>query len=75
MRTLEEINTALASVRTAIAAAETAQNYTTAIGQQKAMARLDILYDREEKLIAERSSVATTGGSGGPVVNQGIVAR
>jgi hypothetical protein len=74
-RTIDEVTTALASVRTAITAAETAQDYTTAIGQRKAMANLSILYAREERLLKERDALTAGGVGSGPVVNAGIIAR
>jgi len=74
-RTLEENTAALASVRAAITAAETAQDYTTALGQRKAMAALQVLYARETQLLVERAALSSTGSGGGLVVNQGIPAR
>ena len=70
-RTIDEINEALASVRRAIAAAEKAQRYQTGAGQEKEMARLQVLYDREERLLAERSRATRTG----PTRNYGVYRR
>jgi len=74
-RTLEENTAALAAVRAAIDATLTAQDYTTALGQRKAMPQLQILFDREKELLAERAALSSTGSGGGLVVNQGIPAR
>ncbi len=71
-RTLEEINEALASVRAAIRAAETAQRYSNGAGQEKEMARLQTLYAREDSLLDERARLNMVGG---PARNYGVYRR
>ena len=74
-RTLAEVNAALVSVRTAISAAETAQDYTTGLSQRKRMAELQTLYDSENALIAERNGLETSGTAAGPAKNYGVRQR
>lgn len=74
-RTRVEVDEDLTSVRTAIRAAEEAQAYGSALGNQKTMANLTTLYEREEKLLAERSALDAGSGYCGMVRNVGRVAR
>ena len=74
-RTMEEVTAALASVRTAITAAEASQEYTSGLGNKKVMAALEVLYAREERLIKERTNIQTGGASAGPVRNMGVIRR
>lgn len=77
--TLDEAKEALGSVVTARKAAETAQSYSTGLGQQKAMAELQVLYEREDKLrriAGTLEEMAATGAnSRGPRRNYGVYAR
>lgn len=70
-RTIDEINEALTSVREAIRAAETAQRYQTVHGQEKEMAHLNVLYNRENALLDERARVSYSG----PARNYGVPRR
>jgi hypothetical protein len=74
-RTLAEVEAALVSVRAAITAAETAQEYASGLGNRKQMADLQVLYTREETLIGERTQILSGGSGAGPVRNYGIRRR
>lgn len=75
-RTRTEVNEALASVRTAITAAEKAQSYGSGLGNSKTMADLRTLYQREKELLAERAALdAGNTGYTGMVRNVGRISR
>jgi len=74
-RTLTELTEDLASVRLAIRAAEKSQSYRSSLGQQKDMALLTTLYQRETDLLAERSALLSGGSVAGPVWNRGVINR
>lgn len=74
-RTRFEVEDDLKSVRAAIKSAEKAQSYSTGLGNRRDMASLEILYKREERLLSERSALATGGGYAGMVRNVGRIAR
>ncbi len=77
--TLDEARDALESVVTARRAAEVAQSYSTGLGQQKAMAELSVLYEREDSLrriLAALEDMAQAAApTRGPHRNYGIYAR
>lgn len=79
--TLTEAQEALADAIQARKAAETAQEYANPIGQQKRMAQLEVLYQREDTLrqiVAVLEDMQTTTGSAaacGPVKNYGVYSR
>lgn len=74
-RTEAEINEALASVRSAIRAAETSQRYKDGLMNEVERANLDILYKREDALLDERQQLQTGGASAGVAVVHGIPKR
>ena len=75
LRTLEENTAALADVRQAILDAQKAQAYQTGLNQQKTMASLEILYKRENDLLAERQQLQTGGATAGIFKVHGIRRR
>lgn len=70
-----EVEEDLASVRTAIRSAESAQSYGTGLGNTRTMADLPVLYKREESLLSERAALDAGNSYAGMVRNVGRVAR